>query len=79
MFTLYVLTPSFLPFVAVVSGRPTMYTACMVFADEDYGMARVIVELYTQVYKESLFFLPQFDLKAGKYVLDTTAEVIDKR
>ncbi|XP_060567727.1 uncharacterized protein LOC132726394 [Ruditapes philippinarum] len=63
----------------VVSGKKTMYTACLLYADEDELMAQVITKLYKTAYRNALFFLPQFDLKQGKYVLDTTARVIDER
>ena len=56
-----------------------MYTACLLYADEDELMAQLIIKLYKTAYKDTLFFLPQFDLKQGKYVLDTTARVIDER
>jgi hypothetical protein len=56
-----------------------MYTACLLYADEDELMAQVITKLYKTAFKDALFFLPQFDLKQGKYVLDTTAKVIDER
>ncbi|XP_045207133.2 uncharacterized protein LOC123559412 [Mercenaria mercenaria] len=63
----------------VVSGKKTMYTACLLYADEDELMAQLITKLYKTAYKDALFFLPQFDLKHGKYELDTTARVIDER
>ena len=57
----------------------TMYTACLMFADEDYGMAQIIMKLYRTVRPGSRFFLPQFDLKIGNYRQDATAAVIDER
>ncbi|XP_052803965.1 uncharacterized protein LOC128234046 [Mya arenaria] len=63
----------------VLFGKETHYTACLMFADEDYGMAQIIMKLYKTAKKDSLFFLPQFDLKFGKYILNDTARVIDER
>jgi hypothetical protein len=65
--------------VLVVSGSPTNYTCCLVYADEDEGMAQIFTKLYKTVYPKALFFLPQFDLKQGKFIHDTTAQVIEER
>ena len=56
-----------------------MYTCCLAYADEDEGMAQIITDLYTKASPGSLFFRPQWDLKHGKYVYDTTARVIEER
>lgn len=56
-----------------------MYTAGLVYADEDELMAQLITKLYKEAHKDALFFNPNFDLKTGKYVLDTTAKVISER
>ncbi|WAR05240.1 MYD88-like protein [Mya arenaria] len=43
----------------ILFGKETHYTACLMFADEDYGMAQIIMKLYKTAKKDSLFFLPQ--------------------
>ncbi|XP_052252920.1 uncharacterized protein LOC127859487 [Dreissena polymorpha] len=63
----------------VLYGKMTYYTACLMFADEDYRMAQIILNLYKKVKQDSLFFVPQFDLKFGKYEKDTTARIICER
>lgn len=65
--------------VVVVTGTLTYYTGCLVFADEDEGMARIFTKLYKTVYPKATFFLPQFDLKRGKFTYETTAQVIEER
>ncbi|KAL4228940.1 Myeloid differentiation primary response protein MyD88 [Mactra antiquata] len=63
----------------VVTGEKTMYTACLLYADEDELMAQLIIKVFKEAYEKALFFNPNFDLKAGKFVLDTTAAVITER
>lgn len=65
--------------VVVVTGKKTYYKCCLIFADEDEGMASRIIKLFQHVYSNSRFFCPQFDLKQGKYVLNATTEVIEER
>ena len=66
-------------YVVVVTGKKSYYTCCLVYADEDEGMAQIITKMYKSVRHNALFFLPQFDLKKGKYIYDTTAQVIEER
>ncbi|KAH3701479.1 hypothetical protein DPMN_076468 [Dreissena polymorpha] len=63
----------------VAVNRKTFYTCCLVFADQDEGMARLIMRLFTKCYPDTLFFLPRFDLKGGKYEKQATAQVIQER
>ena len=66
-------------FLSVATGKKTFYTACLCYADEDEGMATLITNFFQSVWKDTRFFRPQFDLKMGKYVCDTTAKVIEER
>ena len=66
-------------FLTVAMGKKTYYTACICNADEDEGTAAMITNFFQTVCKGTRFFRPQFDLKTGKYVFDTTAKVIEER